>query len=72
MLCHLPQEAIFREILKWKETRYKQNVIAVLNYEFILYHSFVAPAIKMNRSVRNPPGSVSLKPVSEQISSHIN
>ena len=40
-----------------------QKVIAVLNYEFILYHSFVAPAIKMNSSVRSPTGSVSLKSV---------
>ena len=72
ILCHLPQEAIFREILKRKETLYKQKVIAILNYEFILYHLFVAPAIKMNRSVRSPPGSVSLKSVAEQISSHIN
>lgn len=42
---------------------YNQKVIAVLNYEFILYHSFVAPPIKMNSSVRSPPGSVSLKSV---------
>ena len=42
---------------------YNQNVIAVFNYEFILYHSFVAPAIKMNSSVRSPTGSVSLKSV---------
>ena len=42
---------------------YNQKVIAVLNYEFILYHSFVAPAIKMNSSVGSPTGSVSLKSV---------